>query len=154
TMQSIWDVIYPTLEWTVTVNDHVFKCIRLFHLCKWCTSFRSAANAMLIQFFICSANKAVFKLLSFRKTWAEQMLFEYNFVYEVIEQSSLMCAPFILQVFAVHLNRIVGAVDVPGLKVAGSDEDTSVVAKYLSIGALALAVATVSTYYSHINGVG
>ncbi|KAF8267190.1 hypothetical protein EI94DRAFT_1802036 [Lactarius quietus] len=122
------------------------------HLCEWRTSFRSATNAMLIQFFVCSANKAVFKLLSFRKTWAEQMLFEYNFVYEVIEEderSSLMRAPFILQVFAVHLNRIVGAIDVPGLKVAGSDKDASVVVKYLPIGALALAVATVERTLQH-----
>ncbi|KAF8258725.1 hypothetical protein EI94DRAFT_1620309, partial [Lactarius quietus] len=151
TMQSIWDVIYPTLEWTVTVNDHVFKHV-VQCLCKWCTSFRSAANAMLIQFFICSANKVVFKLLSFHKTWAEQMLFEYNFVYEAVEedkQSGLMHAPFILQVFAVHLNRIVGAVDVPGLEVAGSDEDTSIIAKYLPIGALALAVAAVERTLQH-----
>ncbi|KAF8269530.1 hypothetical protein EI94DRAFT_1573905, partial [Lactarius quietus] len=61
----------------------------------------------------------------------------------------LMHTPFILQVFAVHLNRIVGAVDVPGLEVASSDEDASIVAKYLLIGALALAVATVERTLQH-----
>ncbi|KAF8256463.1 hypothetical protein EI94DRAFT_1519517, partial [Lactarius quietus] len=152
TMQSIWDVVYLTLEWTVTVNDCVFEHVHLFCLCKWCTSFRSAADAMLIQFFICSANKAVFKLLSFCKTLVEQMLFEYNFIYEVVEedeQSSLMHTPFILQVFAVHLNRIVGAVDVPGLEVTGSDKDAYIVVKYLPIGALALAVTVVERTLQH-----
>ncbi|KAF8265257.1 hypothetical protein EI94DRAFT_1544443, partial [Lactarius quietus] len=150
TMQSIWDVVYPTLEWTVTVNDCVFKHVHLCVvqcLCKWRTSFRSAANAMLIQFFVCSANKVVFKLLGGRQLSA--MFVSPPLTLPQDERSSLMHAPFILQVFVVHLNRIVGAVDVPGLKVTGSDKDASVVAKYPLIGALALAVTAVERTLQH-----
>ena len=55
-----------------------------------------------------------------------------------------MCGPFILQVFAMHLNSIVGTEDVPNLKVTNGHEDVTVFARYPPKGALALAVATVS----------
>ena len=58
-----------------------------------------------------------------------------------------MRAPFILQVFAVHLNSIVGAEDVPSLEVTNDCGDATVTAKYPPKGALALAAATVG--YSH-----
>ena len=41
-----------------------------------------------------------------------------------------MRVPFILQVFAVHLNSIVGAEDVPSLKVTNDRGDATVTAKY------------------------
>ena len=55
----------------------------------------------------------------------------------------LMRAPFILQVFANHLNSIVGAEDIPEIEIA---EGVSVVAKYPPIGGLALAAAAVSAF--------
>jgi hypothetical protein len=55
-----------------------------------------------------------------------------------------MCSPFILQVFATHLNSIVGAEDVPGLNASDTDDDPSAVARYPPKGALALAAAAVS----------
>lgn len=62
-----------------------------------------------------------------------------------------MRSPFILQVFANHLNSIVGAEEVPEIEVAGDYEDVSNVAKYPPIGALALAAAAVSTFSIYIN---
>ena len=56
-----------------------------------------------------------------------------------------MRAPFILQVFATHLNSIVGAEDVPGLEIAANHDDNSDV--YPLTGALALAAAAVSMPY-------
>jgi hypothetical protein len=55
-----------------------------------------------------------------------------------------MRAPFILQVFATHLNSIVGAEEVPGLEFSSTREDTSDDAKYPPTGALGLAAAAVS----------
>jgi hypothetical protein len=57
-----------------------------------------------------------------------------------------MRSPFILQVFATHLNSIAGAVDVPSLQAADLDDyydDASPAAKYPPKGALALAAAAV-----------
>ena len=65
-----------------------------------------------------------------------------------------MRAPFILQVFATHLNSIVGAEDVPSLDAAGCDEDSSIVEKYPPSGALALAAAAVSLYLSCLDDAG
>jgi hypothetical protein len=53
-----------------------------------------------------------------------------------------MRAPFILQVFATHLNSIVGAEDVPALEVTDNFGD----AKYPPKGALALAAAAVCLF--------
>ena len=58
-----------------------------------------------------------------------------------------MCVPFILQVFAVHLNSILGAEDVPSLEVTNDHGDATVTAKCPPKGAFALAAATVG--YSH-----
>ncbi|KAH9034759.1 hypothetical protein EDB85DRAFT_1889688 [Lactarius pseudohatsudake] len=72
------------------------------------------------------------------------MLKDCKFIWAEVEknkESGLMCAPFILQVFAMHLNSIVGAKDVPNLEATSVDGDTSAVAKYPPKGALALAVA-------------
>ena len=55
-----------------------------------------------------------------------------------------MRGPFILQVFAMHLNSIVGTEDVPNLKVTNGHEDVTVFARYPPKGALALAVAAIS----------
>lgn len=59
-------------------------------------------------------------------------------------RSGLMRGPFVLQVFAMHLNSIVGAEDVPNLEVTDGHGDVTVFARYPPKGALALAVATVS----------
>ena len=63
------------------------------------------------------------------------------------EWSGLMRAPFILQVFATHLNSIVGAEDIPGLEVTANQDDESAVTAYPPIGALALAATMVSMLY-------
>jgi hypothetical protein len=62
------------------------------------------------------------------------------------QKTGLMRTPFILQVFATHLNCIVGAEDVPSLEATGPGirADSSVVMKYPPAGALALAAAAVS----------
>jgi hypothetical protein len=60
-------------------------------------------------------------------------------------------SPFILQVFATHLNSIVGAEEVPELEVTSNHEDVSVVARYPLIGALAIAAAAVSTLSLYTN---
>jgi hypothetical protein len=67
-----------------------------------------------------------------------------------------MRAPFILQVFATHLNSIVGAEEMPSLEVTDSDfdEDTSIIARHPPKGALALAAAAVSLSYLFINEAG
>ncbi len=58
-----------------------------------------------------------------------------------------MRAPFILQVFAMHLNSIVGAEDVPGLVATSIHGDhATAVAKYPPKGALALTAAAVSLF--------
>lgn len=60
-----------------------------------------------------------------------------------------MRAPFILQVFATHLNSITGAVDMPSLEATLQVTDldvygyASLAAKYPPKGALALATAAV-----------
>lgn len=50
-------------------------------------------------------------------------------------------APFILTLFAIHLNNIVGAQDIPSLKL--TPWETSIVARYPPRGVLALAIAAV-----------
>ena len=55
-----------------------------------------------------------------------------------------MHRPFVLQVFAMHLNSIMGAVDVPVLEVTDGYRDATVLARYPPKGALALAAAAVS----------
>ena len=58
-----------------------------------------------------------------------------------------MHAPFILQVFATHLNSIVGAVDVPSLEASDLNvHNASVTARYPLKGALALAAAAVCIF--------
>ena len=61
-----------------------------------------------------------------------------------------MRAPFILQVFATHLNSIVGAMDVPSLEVTvgdvDHDKDVCAGVKYLPRGALALTAAAVCIF--------
>jgi len=59
-----------------------------------------------------------------------------------------MRAPFILQVFASHLNSIVGAEDVPSLEVTDGYREATVLARYPPKGALALAAATVCSFLS------
>ena len=121
---------------------------------------------MLEQFFECEENAEIFIDYKFRQKWAQTMLFKGKFVWAVSEdvsvsdislslltlpqgqQSGLMRAPFILQVFAVHLNSIVGAVDVPSLEVTNDYGDGTVLAKYPPKGALALAVAAVGFFHS------
>jgi hypothetical protein len=58
----------------------------------------------------------------------------------------LLHAPFILQVFAMHLNSIVGAQDVPSLEVTDSYGDGTVLARYPPKGALALAAAAIGFF--------
>ena len=58
-----------------------------------------------------------------------------------------MRAPFILQVFATHLNSIVGAEDMPGLEVTANPNNKSAVTAYPPTGALALAATAVSMLY-------
>ena len=65
-----------------------------------------------------------------------------------------MHAPFILQVFATHLNSIIGAEDVPSFEAAGCNEDSSIVNKYPPSGALALAATAVSLYLSCLDDTG
>jgi hypothetical protein len=61
-----------------------------------------------------------------------------------------MRAPFVLQVFATHLNSIVGAKDVPALTAKvpnpGASGLSSMVEKYPPKGALALAATAVSIF--------
>ena len=59
-----------------------------------------------------------------------------------------MRSPFIIQVFATHLNSIVGAQDVPSLEVTDGYGDTTVLARYPLKGALALAAAAVGPFLS------
>jgi hypothetical protein len=63
-----------------------------------------------------------------------------------------MCAPFILQVFVMHLNSITGTVDVPSLQATDLDiyGDTLIAAKYPLKGALALAAAAVCKFNTTI----
>jgi hypothetical protein len=138
-------------------------------LCEWRSSFRSAADVMFELFF---DNNVMFKDYGACQKWAGKILKDCDFVWAVPEkvgfstmsgslvltstlpqgnQSGLMRAPFILQVFAIHLNSIVGAQEVPEIEVAGDFEDASVVSRYPPIGALALATAAVNTFSLYIN---
>jgi hypothetical protein len=96
---------------------------------------------MLEQCFECPEFAAVFKDDDKHQAWATEMLADCKFVWAVIddvsllhhllnrsqstasqdERTGLMRAPFILQVFATHLNSIVGAEDVPALEATGTN---------------------------------
>lgn len=65
-----------------------------------------------------------------------------------------MRAPFILQVFATHLNSIVGAEEVPGLEFSRTHDNTSDDVKYLPKGALGMAAAAVSISHIYIIEMG
>ncbi|KAH9033644.1 hypothetical protein EDB85DRAFT_2144869 [Lactarius pseudohatsudake] len=97
---------------------------------------------MVEQFFECKDYRESFKDYDTRQAWAKDMLEDCKFVWEKVDKrSSLMRAPFILQVFATHLNSTAGAEEVPALRATGVNEGASIVAKYLPKGALALAAA-------------
>ncbi|KAI9436203.1 hypothetical protein H4582DRAFT_2078814 [Lactarius indigo] len=134
-LQSIWDVVYENAPWVVTQR-----------LYEWRSSFKSAANIMVEQFFECEEYRDLFEDYDARQAWAEDMLVDCKFVWAVVdndEWSGLMRAPFILQVFATHLNSTAGAEEVPALSATGIDKGASAVAKYPPKGALALAAAAV-----------
>jgi hypothetical protein len=57
-----------------------------------------------------------------------------------------MRTPFVLQVFATHLNSIVGAEDVPSLEVTDGYGDATFLARYPPKGALALAIVAVGFF--------
>ncbi|KAH9043906.1 hypothetical protein EDB85DRAFT_1855214 [Lactarius pseudohatsudake] len=143
-LQTIWDAIYKDVPWTVNANDCVFER----HLCEWCSSFKCAADIMLEQFFKCKENCEKFKSYGSHQELVKNMLEDCKFVWVKVGKSigldlKALCAPFILQVFATHLNCIVGAKDVPSLEATSIDGDTSAVAKYPPKGALAPAIAAV-----------
>jgi hypothetical protein len=127
---------------------------------------------MLKQFFNHKSNCVIFEDYNTHKMWAEDMLDGCNFIWVMPDDigfsnvsgsllltstlpqepwSGLMHAPFILQVFATHLNSIVGAEEVPELEVTSNHEGVSVVARYPLIGALAIAAAAVSTLSLYTN---
>ncbi|KAF8259051.1 hypothetical protein EI94DRAFT_1814058 [Lactarius quietus] len=147
-LQVIWDTIYTNkVPWTMTAGDCVFECVTQ-RLYEWRSSFKSAADIMLEQFFNCEDNEEMFEDYEVRHIWAEDMLVKCKFVWAVYEdgkQSGLMRAPFILQVFATHLNSITDAVDVPSLQATNWDihGEASLAAKYPPKGALALAATAV-----------
>ncbi|KAF8263217.1 hypothetical protein EI94DRAFT_1807603 [Lactarius quietus] len=159
-LQVIWDTIYTNeVPWTVTAGDCVFERIHDFlslvlvtqHLYEWRSSFKSAADIMLEQFFNCEDNEEMFEDYKVCRIWAEDMLVKCKFVWAVYEngkQSGLMCAPFILQVFATHLNSIIGVVDVPSLQATNWDihGEASLAAKYPPKGALALAATSICVF--------
>ncbi|KAI9431278.1 hypothetical protein H4582DRAFT_1822671 [Lactarius indigo] len=144
-LQSIWDVVYENAPWVVSANDCVFERVTQ-RLYEWRSSFKSAANIMVEQFFECEEYRNLFEDYNARQAWAEDMLVDCKFVWAVVdndERSRLMCAPFILQVFTTHLNSTAGAEEVPALSATGIDKGASAVAKYPPKGALALAAAAV-----------
>ena len=121
---------------------------------------------MLEQFFEYEENKEVFKDYKSRQKWAECPAYRvqvrlgsgrrgkrlsnmsiYLLNLPQHEQSGLMRSPFILQVFATHLNSIVGAEDVPSLEVTDGYGAATVLARYPPKGALALAAAAVSFFF-------
>jgi hypothetical protein len=125
---------------------------------------------MLEHFFNCEDNCVTFKDDDVCQAWAKDKLINLRFIFAVVNNvsiilhfhpvsstlsqdddsmnTSLMCHPFILQVFATHLNSIVGAEDVPGFGVTDKCTGASVVAKYPPKGALALAATAVSSSIS------
>ncbi|KAH9006023.1 hypothetical protein EDB83DRAFT_2236891 [Lactarius deliciosus] len=134
-LQTIWDTIYPDIPWTVNVNNCVFEHVCFFFqgvtqcLCEWCSSFKSAANIMFEQFF--KEFPEDIKSYDSPQTWAGKMLVEYKFVWAMVDEwVGLMCSPNILQVFATHLNSIVGAEDVSSLEATGVNWDVSAIVKY------------------------
>ncbi|KAH8984333.1 hypothetical protein EDB92DRAFT_1950889 [Lactarius akahatsu] len=142
-LQSIWDVVYDDVPWVIYANDCVFERV-MQHLYEWRSSFRSIADVMIEQFFECKDYRESFKDYDTCQAWAEDMLADCKFIWEKVDQrSGLMCAPFILQVFATHLNSTAGAAEVPALRATGVNEGASIVAKYPPKGALALAAAAV-----------
>jgi hypothetical protein len=195
TLQVIWDSIYLAMPWTVKANNCVFEHVHfsIFFTfkkgrgqmssnsrsslgcaapLKWCSSFKSAADIMLKQFFNHKSNCVIFEDYNTHKMWVEDMLDGCNFVWVMPDDvgfsnvsgsllltstlpqelwSGLMHAPFILQVFATHLNSIVGAEEVLELKVTSNHEGVSIVVRYPPIGALAIAAATVSTLSLYTN---
>ncbi|KAF8256394.1 hypothetical protein EI94DRAFT_1711617 [Lactarius quietus] len=133
-LQVIWDTIY-----TNEVTQRLYE---------WRSSFKSAADIMLEQFFDCEVNEEMFEDYKVCHIWAEDMLVKCKFVWAVYEdgkQSGLMHAPFILQVFATHLNSITSVMDVPSLQATNWDihGEASLAAKYPPRGALALAATAV-----------
>ena len=121
---------------------------------------------MLEQFFEHETNRAAFQDYDACQTWAKEQLENCNFVWVQLHEVSfstmsgspltsslpqeppigLMRAPFVLRVFATHLNSIVGAEDVPELERVGSAGDVSSVSRYPPVGALALALTAVSMF--------
>ncbi|KAH8982929.1 hypothetical protein EDB86DRAFT_2811923 [Lactarius hatsudake] len=155
-LQSIWDVVYDNVPWVICVNNCVFEHVSSFLpvggtcLCEWRSSFRSVADVMFKQFFECKDYRESFEDYDTRQDWAQDLLADLKFVWQNMVSSfchscrtGLMRAPFILQVFATHLNSTVGAAEVPALRATGVNKGASIVAKYPPKGALALAAAAV-----------
>ncbi|KAH8987223.1 hypothetical protein EDB86DRAFT_2809056 [Lactarius hatsudake] len=110
----------------------------------------SIANIMFEQFFECKDYCESFEDYDTCQDWAQDLLADLKFVWQNMVSSfchlcrtGLMHAPFILQVFATHLNSTIGATEVPALRATGVNKGASIVAKYPPKGALALAAAAV-----------
>ncbi|KAH9170847.1 hypothetical protein EDB89DRAFT_1238786 [Lactarius sanguifluus] len=138
-LQTIWDAVYMEdgVEWTFEANDPVIYCISQC-LDEWRASFKSTAEIMVEEFF--ESSGASLKSSDARQEWAANMLHNFKFVFGEDEKGKrrLMHSPFIVRVFAAHLVRIAGAIDIdPAVEGVSSTQ------KYPPRGALALATAAV-----------
>ncbi|KAH8991571.1 hypothetical protein EDB92DRAFT_665813 [Lactarius akahatsu] len=138
-LQTIWDAVYMAdgVEWTFEAYDPVIYCISQC-LDEWSASFKSTAEIMVEEFF--ESRGESLKSSDARQEWAADMFHNFKFVFGEDEKQRLTHPPFIVRVFAVHLVRIAGAIDIdPAVEGVSSSQ------KYPPRGALALATAAVST---------
>ncbi|KAH8995781.1 hypothetical protein EDB86DRAFT_1064330 [Lactarius hatsudake] len=112
-LQTIWDAVYMEdgVEWTFEANDTVIYCISQC-LDEWRASFKSTAEIMVEEFFESSGESL--KSSDARQEWAANMLHNFKFVFGEDEKGKrrLMHSSFIVRVFAAHLVRIAGAIDI------------------------------------------
>ncbi|KAG2040056.1 hypothetical protein BDR03DRAFT_980373 [Suillus americanus] len=130
-LQCIFDVVYPDLQYKLTIQGSVFG-VATQHLAEWHSNFGSTGLAFMIDFF--AQNKDTNP-----KDLSEVLLEEFVFLFEDLDYSDTMKAfqsPFMIQLFATaHLHSIVGHAHVTAIK-------TDVLAASGMAGVLALCASS------------
>ncbi|KAG2135311.1 hypothetical protein DEU56DRAFT_949263 [Suillus clintonianus] len=110
-IQHTFDVVYPEVEYTPTVQGSVFGVTNQ-RLSEWRSNFGSTAIAIIIDFMARNDDTSPGEL-------AEYLLSDYAFLYEdpeVIDKTKTFQSPFMLQLIATgHFHATSGHADVPAL---------------------------------------
>ncbi|KAH7904763.1 hypothetical protein BJ138DRAFT_994608, partial [Hygrophoropsis aurantiaca] len=119
-LQFLWDHIYGGSIPTVVKIDGPIHYISNQRTIKWCSGITSASISMITSLVASNPQyHTANRLCEFAKFWLKDKHFLFKDVSaeDKRDYTGMWQSPFILQVFAAHLNHIQGAVDaVPAME--------------------------------------